>query len=697
MERFFLYNIKFRATFLLAFLVVQLVNAQSGNIMRPTSAAGNICANSGKDGDNAIFTIEATYTIGYYLSSNTFSLLLSDVNGNFDDDNPNPLTDPLPTDNSGVLQFEVDFSEHIENLRGSDNYQLRVVTTNPEDLSQDLTIPIYYADSNFLLSAQPPNLCDPPVTIFAIDPTNFLEENPENGYAWYRAELGVTPVEFSNSTLIDGETSDQITVSEVGQYFFVIDIGECAQGPVGNVAMSNIATVEETGGVDGLSILGASSVEECSDVPIILEGSVNNPNLSYRWYKGGEALEDSNNANFMISGSDTAVLTISGIDAEGEYRLAASTGNIGGCTNQTDPVQVILKNPKITITTGSPVLLLPPGEPQTLTAEIRGENPEITWFRTPPNSNTPQEVPNSDSVTIEVTEPGTYTASLTAESECDQDNTVTSKEEVLVFAPENLSITINYSDPNYDDCELDQVVLEVTEVTATIDGAFVSLDETALQSLQVDWQRDGVSTGETAQSILIDSASDNGSYTAVINGETSNPLSVILALESLQITKTPESLPLGQTIDLSLGIEDTTGYTFQWFRNTTEEISNSNSATITVDQAGIYTVRVFFEGCEAVTVNPPANVTTGSLVIPSVITPNGDGINDDWVLPSNFTQLQNVEVNVYASNGELDYSTVNYDGEWPEESRSKAVGTVYYYIINVDNNPVEQGSITIIR
>ena len=339
---------------------------------------------------------------------------------------------------------------------------------------------------------------------------------------------------------------------------------------------------------------------------------------------------------------------------------------------------------------------MPPGEPKVLTAEVvRGTNPVITWFR----NGSP--IANSDTTSLEVLEEGLYTVSLTAESMCPEDNTVTAAEQVQVIGADDLTITINYSEEvRYVDCELDEVTLEVTEVTADTDGEVLSLEGDSLIGLQVDWLRNGVSTGDTDSSLVINTASDNGTYTASIStgAETfvSNELPVILNLDSFEISRNPETFTLGSTVELSLGLEDETGYSFQWIRNNTEEIENSNSSSITIDQPGLYLVDVSFDVCGTKRVGP-IQINSGSAVIPNVITPNGDGINDDWILTGDLTLNDAVEINIYASNGELDYSTTAYDGEWPQESSSNAIGTIYYYVISMNNNPIEQGSITIIR
>lgn len=672
MGYFSFYKVRIALAFLIAFVSVQAGYSQ---INSPSSGGVRICASLG----SSEFTITSSFSSGIYTSNNIFSLELSDVDGSYTN---SQILGTTGTDiGTSNIQFVVDFENFIEPFKGSDNYKLRITASEGGSDSQDLTIPIYYRD-NTRLEADPDCLIGDG-RISAI-PSNL------DSYIWRKDGL-----------VIVGEISNFLDVNQVGEYTFSPDFGDCL-ATFGASGRSNIATVRPGAGSE-ISITNAPVGSVCSDEIVILNSSVTDMSFAYDWRKDGQILSDVISDSFTVSGSDGPSLTVSGIDMEGEYLVEFKESRANDdCADQSESITISLLNPKISITSPTTVLLLPPGEPKTLTAQVvRGENPVITWFK----DDEPQ--PNSNSVNFEVTEPGIYTVMLEAESPCPEDNIVAAIEEVNVGAAEDLEITIDYRDPaNYDDCELSEVVLDVTQIIATINGNTEILDESQLGLLEVDWQVNNVSTGETSESNVINSASDNGTYTAVIDLDgddatendkiTSNALTVILALDSFEIFKSEPTLPLNGEIQLSLGLEDATGYTFQWFKNVTEEIANSNSEEITITEPGLYTVDVFFSTCGSVPV-PGISVSTGSPVIPSVITPNGDGINDDWVLTGDLTLNEAVEVNIYASNGELDYSTTSYNGEWPEESTSKAIGTIYYYVISRDNNPIEQGSITIIR
>lgn len=71
--------------------------------------------------------------------------------------------------------------------------------------------------------------------------------------------------------------------------------------------------------------------------------------------------------------------------------------------------------------------------------------------------------------------------------------------------------------------------------------------------------------------------------------------------------------------------------------------------------------------------------------IPNVITPNGDGVNDTWVLP--FTGS---EVIISDRNGQTIYHSTNYQNDW-----SGNVG-VYYYTVYY-NGSASRGSLTVLK
>lgn len=107
----------------------------------------------------------------------------------------------------------------------------------------------------------------------------------------------------------------------------------------------------------------------------------------------------------------------------------------------------------------------------------------------------------------------------------------------------------------------------------------------------------------------------------------------------------------------------------------------------------------------------PDNNTCGDAVIrtvvvtvaddikmPNTFTPNGDGINDTWVI-GGINSYQNPVVQVYNRNGQLVYRSVSGSSPWDGTYKGKNVPAGnYYYIVDLNINGFKlSGSVTVIR
>lgn len=123
------------------------------------------------------------------------------------------------------------------------------------------------------------------------------------------------------------------------------------------------------------------------------------------------------------------------------------------------------------------------------------------------------------------------------------------------------------------------------------------------------------------------------------------------------------------------------------------------SDTLTIYKAGSYALKVEDEnGC----------VATGSVLIrkeyckelnvPNAFSPNGDGVNDLWVIPEIET-LENIKVCVFDRYGSIVFQCVGNYSPWNGTHKNKAlpIGTYYYIITSRGLSKGISGSLNIIR
>ena len=161
-------------------------------------------------------------------------------------------------------------------------------------------------------------------------------------------------------------------------------------------------------------------------------------------------------------------------------------------------------------------------------------------------------------------------------------------------------------------------------------------------------------------------------------------------------------LAAGETLTVTV-TTTATNAEFEWYLND-ELLPDVTGNTYEAFEFGIYKVLVLqtlvcedfdeftFEIRELI--DPFPEVTN----IPNLISPNGDGINDTWVIPTTYVSGSNTEIMILTSQGDVVFQTKEYANNWPENQLNlSSVNLIYYYIIIPENQEIKKGSITVIQ
>lgn len=160
--------------------------------------------------------------------------------------------------------------------------------------------------------------------------------------------------------------------------------------------------------------------------------------------------------------------------------------------------------------------------------------------------------------------------------------------------------------------------------------------------------------------------------------------------------------PVGTTVQhcestaLTLAIELETDYEYQWRRDG-QDLDGETKATLAVSEAGIYTVqKKFLRNCGRDTVSQALNVFCQvQLFTPTAFTPNGDGINDSWVIYLS-EPVPDMEVTVYDRWGMAVFYSKGYKAWDGFHNDQKVPSGSYSYLIKLPNQPPYRGSVQVL-
>lgn len=633
-------------------------------------------------------------------AGNEYILELSDATGDFT--NPVEIGRADGPNNGASNDLTIEFlTVTIPEGTAGDFYRIRVTTTTTSDVSEvSDPLPIYFYRNDLALrinGARDIILCnvstfsrDLTVDITDIDDGSTVDNN-DFEYQWFRGA-------FPFGTIITGATGPTLTITQSdldvdgnAAFYAQINLGIC-NSQFSSARSNNIRVklIDENP-----TIIGGPTFNFCPGDMATLESQVENSInaiLNYQWFKDGEE----------IPGAILPTYDIPFDNFEGEYKLEVKYSD--DCTLPTQTVTVINEGSSITSPLVGDLIILPT---QTITLEITTDAPlapaatsTFQWFRNGSPLTGALDLTEA-TVSLDVTTPGEYRIDIAADDDCGSFLTSTSN----IYDAIGFDMTIAIADGS--DCDDENVTIALEEIVGFTPPASggppeIPLTEEQYAFFDFEWFTDNNPTGTTTTSIDI-STSDQGAIyrldATLISGGfdpfSSNEVSLIPIPADIAIVVSSTELPA------TLSVLDNPNYTYQWFQvvnGEDQEIVGETGNTIVVTEEGEYAVLVSSGICErrpSVVIGPPIGP---SAIIPNVVTPNSDNINDNWLLPNDLVGQQDVEVTIYNSRGELDFSGTSYQNNWPSEnSASQGQNSTYYYIITKNSTVVRKGSITVVR
>ncbi|WP_109098881.1 gliding motility-associated C-terminal domain-containing protein [Aquimarina sp. AU58] len=644
------------------------------------STATILCVNQNTPNREAIAKANILFATG-----TEFVLELSDENGVFSNDVTRVLTrftTPIAIPPGGDIEFP-SFPIPTD-LRG-ENYSLRVNVPASSILSAvQENIPIYYFDfsqgvtlTGANIEANTVALCVGESATLTTLPGDFPE------YIW-----------SFNGTVIPGESGNTLeNVTQVGTYTVQVNFGSC--NPSFNF---DSATVEVIDFNDTTVRINEPSPQSfCPSDVKILTTSVTDPGFTYEWFKDGVLIPDFNGPSEILPASNFA----------GIYTVRV-TGT-PTCNITTGPVEVINLGSDI-LTQPPPQIMLLPTQPTlvlsiTTNAPVAGST--VEWFRNGISIQGPLAVNTPGALSFDVTNPGVYRVDVFANDACMDTLQATTE----VFEPVGFRTQIS----TLLDCDADTGTLGLENLFGiTSSGTEVPITTDQYSLFDFEWFLGSQSTGVTETTFTVNESNIGEVYAleATLRGTTfptarSNDLTVEFLSDVVVIEASPAFIPFGETSTLS--VPESSNYAYEWFIVVDGEnqslvdgstvISGQGTSSIEIDTIGDYFVRITLLDCvidsEILSIS---DVAGSSEVIPNVVTPNSDGINDNWLLPPSLFNQQAVEVTIYNARGQVDFTSSSYQNNWPREnSKSSGQDPFYYYIITKNNSVVRKGSITVMR
>jgi gliding motility-associated-like protein len=293
-----------------------------------------------------------------------------------------------------------------------------------------------------------------------------------------------------------------------------------------------------------------------------------------------------------------------------------------------------------------------------------------------------------------------------------------------VFVAEGPTLTVSaegtyFAETNYGTCTSDSFSNRVTITEATSGEANVTIASSlgnpfcpeqgvttlnTIGGLSYIWFKDGVIIPDATEQMY--QTNESGLFSVQVDlGDCSASGSIDLVSELFESSINVDevnTIEENETLIVTV-TTDAINPEFEWYFNNilisgestdTYETSEFGDYKVVITETTGCTSSITYEFVVAEELDPFPDVEK----IPNVISPNGDGINDTWVIPQQYVTGTNTEIQILDDRGKVIFQTINYLNNWPEEQLNLTnFNTIYYYIITTENLETKQGSITLVK
>ncbi len=133
--------------------------------------------------------------------------------------------------------------------------------------------------------------------------------------------------------------------------------------------------------------------------------------------------------------------------------------------------------------------------------------------------------------------------------------------------------------------------------------------------------------------------------------------------------------------------------TYAWYNEDEELLSEAK--TLEVDELGTYILIAKANGGCEIRKKIEVVAQDEQIIVPNVVSPNGDSINDTWQLSNKYAFQPEVTIIIYNANGREVFKTTDYKNDWPMGDMLNQ--RIFYYKILRKDSLIKSGTISILR